>query len=203
MIRADVFVKDTSISLYALEGGEVAGRVYRLVRGTDVSLMFKNKDVGISLSRVFGEALELHAEVARTSHTRIVLGGQYTLPRNVNVVVEVYHGTDGLTAGQWDAFRDTVDHDLRGANAAYVPLRMARTYAFARVSRSFRKLDTELITITNLRDGSTLVRAAATYKLRPNVAVYVIDTELFGGSDSEMSYLQVERATTAGVRVYF
>jgi len=203
MIRADLFVKDTSISLYALEGGEVAARVYRLVRGTDVSLVFKNKDVGISFSRVFGEALELHAEVARTAHTRIVVGGQYTLPKNVNVVVEVYHGTDGLTASQWDEFRDSVDGDLRQANASYAPLRMARTYAFARVSRPFRKVDVELIAITNLRDGSTLVRAAATYKLRPNVSLYAIDTELLGGSGSEMSYLQVERATTAGVRVYF
>lgn len=203
MVRADVFVKDTNISLYALEGGDVAARVYRLVRGTDVSLMVKPKDVGISVSRVFGDALELHAEVARTSHTRIVVGGQYTLPKNVNVVLEVYHGTDGLTASQWDAFRDSVDHDLRRANAAYAPLRMARTYAFARVARPLGKLDAELIAITNLRDGSTLVRAAATYKLRPNVSFYVIDTELIGGSRSEMEYLQVERATTVGVKVYF
>ena len=203
MVRADVFVKDTNISLYALEGGDIAARVYRLVRGTDVSLVVKNNDVGLSVSRVFGDALELHAEIARTAHTRIVAGGQYTLPKNVNVVVEIYHGTDGLTARQWDAFRESVDHDLRGANEAYAPLRMARTYAFARVSRPFRKLDVELITITNLRDGSTLVRGAATWKVRPNIALYVIDTELLGSSDSEMEYLQVERATTAGMRVYF
>ena len=203
MVRADVFVKDTNISLYALEGGDVALRVYRLIRGTDVSLVVRNKDAGVSVSRVFGDALELHAEVARTAHTRVVVGGQYTLAKNVNVVVELYHATDGLTASQWDAFRESVDHDLRRANAAYSPLRMARTYAFARVSKPFGKIDTELIAITNLRDGSTLVRAALTYKARPNISLYVIDTEFLGSSDSEMEYLQVERATTAGVRVYF
>ena len=203
MVRADVFVKETSISLYALEGGEVAGRVYRLVRGTDVSLMFRDNDVGVSLSRVFGDSLELHAEIARTAHTRVVVGGQYTLPRNVNVIVELYHGTDGLTARQWDLFRDSVDDDLRGANAHYAPMRMARTYAFTRIAKPFRKLDTELITITNLRDRSTLVRMAATYKLRPNVAVYVIDTEVYGGRKTEMAYLQVERMAAAGVRLYF
>ena len=203
MVRADLFVKDTNVSLYALEGGTVAGRVYRLVRGTDVSLVFRNKDVGLSVSRVFGESLELHAEIARTAHTRVVAGGQYTFANNTNLVVELYHGTDGLTARQWDAFRASVDRDLRGANERYAPLQMARTYAFTRVSKPFRKLDAELITITNLRDGSTLVRAAATYKVRPNVSFYVIDTELAGGRASELEYLQVERVTTVGARYYF
>ena len=203
MVRADVFVKDTNISIYALEGGSVAGRVYRLVRGTDVSLVFRDRSAGINLSRVFGDALELHAEIARTRHTRVVFGGQYTFANNVNLVAEVYHGTDGLTASQWNDFRDDVGRDLRQANALYAPLRMARTYSFVRVARSLGKLEPELIAITNLRDGSTLVRAAATYKLRPNIALYAIDTELLGGHDSELEYLQVERVTTAGVRLYF
>lgn len=203
MVRADVFVKETNISLYALEGGDFGGRVYRLIANTDVSLVWKNDDLGISVSRVFGDALELHAEIARTEHTRAVVGGQYTFANNTNVVFELYHGTDGLTARQWDAFRDSIDHDLRRANAAYAPLRMARTYAFARVAKPFRKLDLELITITNLRDGSTLVRAAATYKLRPSLSIYVIDSEVLGGSGSELAHLQVERVTTAGVRYYF
>ena len=201
MVRADVFVKETNVSLYALEGGEFAARVYRLVRGTDVSLVLRNDDVGLNLSRVFGDALELHAEIARTSHTRAVIGGQYTFSNNTNLVVELYHGTDGLTARQWDTFREITD--LRDANARYAPLRMARTYAFTRVARPLGKVDAELITITNLRDGSTLVRAAATYKLRPNVSLYAIETELVGGRESELEYLQVERVTTAGVRIYF
>lgn len=203
MVRADIFVKDTNVSLYALEGGDVAGRAYRLIGGTDVSLMFRNRDVGLSLSRVFGDALELHAEVARTEHTRVVAGGQYTFANHTNLVVELYHGTDGLTASQWDSFRDSVAHDLREANARYAPLRMARTYALTRVSRSFGRIDAELITITNVRDGSTLIRAAATYKLRPNLSLYLIETELVGGSDTELAYLQVERVTTIGARYYF
>jgi hypothetical protein len=273
MVRADLFVKDTNISLYALEGGTVAGRVYRLVRGTDVSLVFHGNDFGVSVSRVFGESLELHAEVsrtpavcpqrtderppagrrgrqhwspkaertplarsavhaqtsaagppeasgrssllgelegpclARTAHTRavarIVAGAQYTFANNTNVVFEVYHGTDGLTATQWDAFRDSVHGDLREANARYAPLRMARTYAFTRVAKPFRKVDAELIAITNLRDGSTLIRAAATYKLRPDVSLYILDTELIGGRRSELEYLQVARVTTLGARYHF
>ena len=203
MVRADLFLKNTNVSLYALEGGSVAGRVYRLVRGTDVSLVFRDEDVGVSVSRVFGESLELHGEIARTAHTRVVAGGQYTFANGSNVVVELYHGTDGLTSRQWDAFRDTISADLRQANARYQPLRMARTYAFTRVAKPFRKVEMELIAITNLRDASTLVRAGATLKLRPNVSLYVLDTELLGGRNSELEHLQVERVTTMGARVYF
>ena len=207
MVRADIFVSDTNVSLYALEGGTVAARVYRLIHGTDVSLLYRREhgthDAGISLSRVFGDALELHAEVARTAHTRAVVGAQYTFAGNVNVVLEVYHGTDGLTSRQWQSFRDSIFHDLRGANEAYAPLRMARTYAFTRVSRPFGRADLELITITSTRDRSTLVRAGATYKIRPNVSLYAIDTELVGSAGSELTHLQVERITTLGMRVYF
>ena len=202
MVRADVFINDTNISLYALEGGTIAGRVYRLVRGTDLSLVFRDNDVGLSVSRVFGESLELHGEIARSAHTRAVIGGQYTFADRTNAVFELYHGTDGLTASQWDTFRETVSDDLRKANASYTPLRMARTYAFTRVAKPFRNVDAELIAITNLRDGSTLIRAAATLKLR-NLSLYVIETELIGGPKSELEYLQVERVTTIGARYHF
>jgi hypothetical protein len=178
-----------------------------LIRGTDVSLMYRREndthDAGISISRVFGDALEVHAEIARTSHTRAVIGAQYTFAGNVNVVLEVYHGTDGLTSRQWQSFRDSVSDDLRGANAAYAPLRMARTYAFTRISRPFGKADLELITITSTRDRSTLVRAGATYRIHPNISLYAIETELIGDARSELAYLQVERITTAGLRIYF
>jgi hypothetical protein len=203
MVRADLFVKETSLSLYAVEGGRIAGRVYRLIRGTDVSLVFRDDDLGISVSRVFGDALELHAEVARTAQTQMVAGGQYTFANGTNVVFELYHGTDGLTTRQWDAFRDSVQHDLRDANARYAPLRMARTYAFSRLAKTFGNVNAELITITNVRDASTLVRATVTLKIGPNLALYLIGTELAGQADSELAYLQVERVTTLGARYYF
>jgi hypothetical protein len=203
LVRADVFVKGTSVSLYALEGGSVAARAYRLVGGTDVSLFCRDRDFGFSLSRVVGDALELHAEAARTRATRLVAGAQYTFANDANLVVEVYHGTDGLSASEWDAFRDSVGDDLRQANARYAPLRMARTYAFVRLAKPLGRLDAELITITSLRDGSTLVRGSATWKVRPSLALYAIETEIVGGNRSELAYLQVERVTTIGARLYF
>jgi len=164
MIRADVFVKETNLSLYALEGGQYAARVYRLIRGTDVSLVWRNGQYGVSASRVFGDALELHAEATTK---RALAGGQYTFANDVNVVFEVYHDQ--------------------------------KTYVFARVYRPFTgaKIDAELLAIADVRNGSTVVRASLTHKLRPNVSVYLIQTEFFGPQKP------VARLTTAGVRYYF
>jgi len=64
MIRTDLFIRGTNVSLYALDDGAVAGRVYRLVAGTDVSLYFRRDSdgvqQGISAARVFGDALQVH-----------------------------------------------------------------------------------------------------------------------------------------------
>jgi hypothetical protein len=209
MVRADVFVRGTSVSLYALDHGAVAARVYRLVGGTDVSLTFRRDAAGtqqgVSAAQVFGDALELHGELARR---HALAGGQYTFKSNVNVVFELYHSGDGLDARAWSAFRLAADaaHDetmIRAANAAYAPLQMARNYAFVRADWPHDKLDAELIAIANLRDGSLLARMTLTHKLRTNVSIYLIDTEFAGARGSELAYMQVRRVTTAGARFYF
>jgi hypothetical protein len=209
MIRADIFVRGTNVSLYALEKGAVAARVYRLVGGTDISLHFRRDGTstqqGISVARVFGDALELHGEVARR---HALAGGQYTFKGNVNLVIELYHGGDGLDANAFRAFRLAAGtaHDeptFRAVNTAYAPLHMARNYAFVRIDIPHDKLDAELIAITNLRDRSLLARLTLTCRLRANVSLYVIDTEFAGARASELSYMQVRRVTTAGARYYF
>jgi len=202
MLRADAFVHDTNVSLYALRDRAFAARAYRLVGGTDVSLHFRRDaggtQQGVSLARVFGDALELHGEAARR---HVLLGGQYTFPKNVNVIAELYRSGDGLTDAQWRAFRDSVAASLLDANRRYAPLRMARNYAFVRADAPFGRNDVELIAITNLRDGSSIARVTLSRKLRPNLSAYVIETEFLGSG--EMAYVQVKRLTTFGARVYF
>jgi hypothetical protein len=209
MIRTDLFIRGTNVSLYALDHGAVAARVYRLVGGTDLSLNFRrdgnSTEQGLSVARVFGYALEVHGELARR---HALAGGQYTFRNNVNIVAELYHGGDGLDA---NAFRDfrlfagsaRSETTIRAANAAYAPLRMARNYAFGRIAWTHDKLDAELIAITNLRDGSLLARATLTRRVRANVSIYLIDTEFAGARASELSYMQVRRVTTGGARYYF
>src|SRR5258706_2359394 len=112
MVRADAFVRDTNISLYALDGGTYAARIYRLVRGTDISLHASftpnvgraSARHGLSVARVFGDALELHGEASRR---HVLAGGQYTFGNNVHVVLDGYHGGDGMSASAWRAFRRT------------------------------------------------------------------------------------------------
>lgn len=202
MLRADAFAGGTNVSLYALRGGAFAARVYRLVGGTDVSLHLRRggdgTQQGVSAARVFGDALELHGEAARR---HVLLGGQYTFASNVNAVAELYRSGDGLTEPQWRAFREGIGASLFDANRRYAPLRMARNYAFARLDKPFGKNEAELIALTNLRDGSSIVRATFSRKLRPNLSAYVIETEFLGSG--EMSYIQVKRLTTFGARVYF
>jgi hypothetical protein len=214
MLRADLFIKDTSVSVYALRHGAIAARAYRLIRGTDVSLAFRREGdatrAGVSLSRVFGDALEVHVDAARVqttagTTTQAVAGLQYTIAE-VNFVAEIYHGTDGLTRGGWERFRELVDSgDLRRANGAYAPLKMARTYSFFRVYRNFErwKSDAELIAITNLRDGSMILRGTLSHRLRPSLNAYVTGTEFTGGGGSELAFIQVARVTTFGMRMSF
>ncbi|HYC90495.1 MAG TPA: hypothetical protein VEO54_14860 [Thermoanaerobaculia bacterium] len=241
LVRADVFVRDVNVSLYLLprfgwDTDEVSGRgrpdfaarAYRLVAGTDVSVMYRrdgqqarSDSAGLSVARTFGDAVELHAEAATLEreggrrYTEALVGGQYTFANGLNVIAELFHGGSGLTAGQWSAFRDDVAvarsrwatgdvRPLLAANARYAPLQMARDYSFVRVSRAWpRRGGVELLAITNLRDGSTIARGTVSRELRANLQVYLLQTELLGNAGSELGYAQIERQTNFGFRLHY
>ena len=166
MIRADVFVRDSTVSLYALEDGAFAARGYRLVGGTDVALHLRvqdgHTDPGISLARVFGDALELHAEVASD---RAVVGGHYTFASGTNVMLELYRNGEAPGEAGLETFRQNLAAASDGLSlgtvaATYAPLSMGREYAFGRVSHPFTRLsvDVEALAIANLHDGSIMAR---------------------------------------------
>ena len=205
MIKGDLFLRGTNVSLYALQHGAFATRVYRLIANTDVSLVLRRDrngtQQGIAVARVFGDALELHGEAARR---RVVIGAQYTLRIKLNVVAELYHAGDGASAREMRAVWQLAESgDVRDANALYTPLQMGRNYAFLRGDLPFGKNDVELITITNLRDRSSIVRATYTRRLTPRVSGYVIQTEFAGARESELALIQIARSTTVGLRLYF
>jgi hypothetical protein len=205
MLKTDLFVRGTNISLYALQHAAFAARVYRLVNDTDVSLVLRRDrngtQQGIAAARVFGDALELHGEAARR---KLLLGGQYTFKNSVNIVAELYRSGDGATATEMRSLCQlAAEGDLLDANARYAPLQMARNYAFLRGDLPFGRNDVELITITNLRDRSSIIRATWTRKLTPRVNAYLIETEFAGKRDSEFALIQIARQTIFGLRVYF
>lgn len=250
MVELGLFIDDWTISLLALpdvdwDGPHAsidrtawAARAYRLILNTDVSFVARGgpgvRSEGFSLARIFGDALELHAEAAwnqngtrtvpdgatlATRHSdtaQYLLGGQYTLSHDVNLVVEYFHDGNGYTAAEWNDFRAAADtagqllatgdpRALLALNRAYGASSVGRDYAFQRLSAPLldNRIALEAIAIENLRDTSGVFRLTAIWKLRPNVQLYAVQTELWGGRSSEFHYLQVQRLTFAGLKLFF
>jgi hypothetical protein len=189
---------------------------------------------GLSLARVFGNALELHGEAAylsntvrylprsedlvpvRRPHSEVLLGGQYTLRHNVNVVGEFYHSGLGLSGHEWNDYREFVDSAqenlMQGnpvpfmlANSQFVPLQMSKNYTFLRVlwPIQLNRLELETIVIVSLRDGSSLVQPGINWRVHPNWSLYCIDSEFVGSAGSEFDYIQIKRSIAIGIRYHF
>jgi hypothetical protein len=215
-----------------------AARAYRLVNGTDVSVVAESgadgTREGVSLSRVFGKAFECHGEIAwfqREDRTTLaadglvtsredavqgLVGGQYTFARDVNLAIEYFHNGKGLDGSEWGRFRVAAAAarqafdagqplPLLAANRSYTELLMGRDYGFTRlfVPIDAGRVEVEALSIANLRDGSTLVRGGVTWKVRPNLRVYWIQTEFADRPGSEFSYLRVRRLADIGFRIYY
>jgi hypothetical protein len=179
-LRADLFIRDWSITVMSVpeinwrarEGKRMIGsgwaaRAYRLIHGLDFSISASGgnglpNSQGISLSRVFGNALELHGEAAllsdtvrfrprpdawrleRLRHLDLLFGGQYTFPHNVNLVLEYFHSGNGLDSEEWGNFTGLVEVGrlelllgnpipLLTDNLYFSVLSMARDYGFGRL----------------------------------------------------------------------
>jgi hypothetical protein len=251
-LKADLFISDWNLTVLGvaeidwnggggkrLAGSGWAARVYRLINGLDFSITASGgnglpNSQGISLSRVFGTALEIHGEAAllsdtlrfrpgedswqveRRRHLDLLLGGQYTFPHNVNLVLEYFHSGNGLDSREWGNFSGLVDlgglHLQQGNpvplltdNVHFSVLSMARDYGFGRLYWLFHhdKLEAELLVLTNLRDGSALIRPGIYWKIRPDWSLYWLQGELMGGPGTEFGHLQVSRVSDFGVRYYF
>jgi hypothetical protein len=216
-----------------------AARAYRLIRGTDVAFTASGgnglpNSQGISLARVFGKSLELHGEAAyisdtvrylpradglmpvRRPHAEILMGGQYTLPGNVNVVGEIYHAGQGLSDREWNDFGGFVAsarESLAGGNplpfmlasAQFMPLQTSKNYTFLRVLWPIRlnRLELETILISSLRDGSSLIRPGITRRIGTNWSVYCIFSQFLGGAGTEFGDIQIGRSADIGIRYHF
>ncbi len=251
-VQVDLFVHDWNVTLLAVpeidwEGRHGkhllatgwAARAYRLIQGVDFSVSASGgsglpNSQGVSVSRVVGNALELHAEAAAfqdgvrfrpiagvwtpetKKHLDLLLGGQYTFPRNVNVILEYYHSGNGLDSNEWQGYQHMVinaGHDLTEGNPVpllldnlyYSVLTMARDYAFGRFYWLFHhdKIEAEVLALTNLRDGSSLLRPGLYWKIHPNWSLYWLQGELLGGASTEFGHLQVSRVSDFGVRYHF
>ncbi len=249
---ADIFFKGWDVTLLAnpqiswagRDGRHLlatgwAARAYRLIKGTDVAITASGgsglpNSEGLSLAKVFGNALELHGEAAyisdtvrylprsdglvpvRIPHSEILLGGQYTFPNHVNLVVEYYHAGQGFTGREWSdyetfagsarqAFAAGNPQPLELANAQFTPLNMSRNYSFVRILWPIRlnHLELETIAVTSLRDGSSVVQPTLTRRIGSNWQVYALYSRFFGGSATEFGNVQIRSSTDIGIRYSF
>ncbi len=193
-IGVDLFLKNWNVSLHGvpvirwsgqgdrrLLGTGWAARAYRLIKGVDLSLTASGgsglpNSQGLSVSRVFGKALELHAEAAmfqntiryvpasnsfeleRRNHAEVLVGGQYTFPHFVNVTLEYYHNGGGLSSSQWLNFERYAQlgasdlaignpATLTNANRQFDLMNMGRDYLFQRYAWPIRLNKLEFETI--------------------------------------------------------
>ncbi|HEY2934346.1 MAG TPA: hypothetical protein VGK99_21600 [Acidobacteriota bacterium] len=222
-----------------VRSGGWAVRGYRLIRGVDLSLTSSGggslpNSQGVSAAKTLGDALEVHAEAAafqdslryvpgserfvlqKRRHAELLLGGQYTFPRNVNLVAEYLYNGEGLNRTAWSHFRNLAGRGqqelsrgnpwlLLEVNRHYQPLAMSRNYGFLRVYAPFarNRVETELIVLSSLRDGSCIVRPGIYWKIRPDWSLYWIQSEFTGERHAEFGQLQVKRASEFGLRYYF
>ncbi len=216
-----------------------AFRAYRLVKGVDLSLSASGgsglpNSQGVSFSGVVGNALELHGEMAvfgdslrvrpdsgawvlkSRKHADLLLGGQYTFPHSVNLILEYYHAGNGLSPAEWAEYERMVDTGLeslgRGnpvplleSNRGFSPLGMARDYMFGRLYWLFHhdKLEAEMLVLSSVRDGSALLRPGISWRIQPNWSLYWLQSEFVGGARTEFGYLQVRRLSDFGLRFHF
>jgi hypothetical protein len=147
---------------------------------------------------------------------QLLVGGQYTFPHHVNVVFEYFHSGEGLSGAEWSDFRrlgsraaselSTGNPNLLiQTNSQFTPIGMSRDYVFTRFAWPIRlqKLEAETITITSLRDGSTVVRPGIYWKITPNWTLYWIQTEFIGAPRTEFGHVQIRRSSDIGLRFHF
>jgi hypothetical protein len=207
-----------------------AGRAYRLISGVDVSITASGgnglpNSFGLSGARVIGNALEVHAEFARISdaqrivpvngefrlapraHTALVVGGHYTFRNGMNLMVEYHHTGLGLRRNEWNEFRRIAAEggQLAESNRYFTPFGMGRNYSLVRFAWPIlqNKLEIETLAITSLRDGSSLVRPALNWHIRPNVEVYWLHNAFTGRSVTELGHTQVRSSSHFGIRYHF
>lgn len=85
-----------------LAGGErmtTAVRYNTLIAGFDSAVIYAHdrglRDFwGANFTRVFGEALEIHGEIAHRDNTAVLIGGKYMLPGSIGTIAEFYSPGD-------------------------------------------------------------------------------------------------------------
>ncbi len=100
MVAADWIKGRHAVTAAQARGGVTALRYNALVAGFDSAVVLartrgQGAFYGFNFTRVFGEALEIHGELARHASTAVLLGAKYTLRSGLGAIVEWYAPAPG------------------------------------------------------------------------------------------------------------
>ena len=167
-----------------------------LVRGFDTSLIAGDDRGGdpfggLTFTRVFGQAWELHGEAAWREEGAALIGGKYTTPIGISFIGEFY--TPPNTSYYRDAFVS--------------PLAGRQHYALLYAGKSrlrelpgWKQWDLSGSVVTNLDDRSYTAIFDATRRFGNHLSSYMHVEIPQGGKNSEYGATPYSAATSVGVR---
>jgi hypothetical protein len=174
----------------------VAFRYNILVHGFDTSLIAgddRGGDAfgGLTFTRVFGQAWELHGEGAWREQGAVLLGGKYTTPIGISFIGEFY------TPPNIPYYRDGLVSPLAGR----------QHYAFFTAYKNrlrelpgWKQWDLGGSVVTNLDDRSTIAIFDATRRFGNHFSSYLHLEVPQGGKTSDYGATPYAAATSVGVR---
>jgi hypothetical protein len=188
-----------------LNGATLAGPVPRdtvairynvLVHGFDAALIAgddRGGDAfgGLTFTRVFGQAWELHGETTWREHAAILLGGKYITPSGISFIAEFY------TPPNTSYFRSSTLSPLAGR----------QQYAFVRASKSrlrelpgWKQWDLAASLVENLTDHSYTAVFDVERRFGSRFSTYAHIETPGGKKASEYGATPYAASTSAGIR---
>ncbi len=154
---------------------------------------------------------------------KLVVGGQYTFENGVNVAVEYYRNTEGLSKTEWIQWMKFVkfQNGIQQGTIAMPPALIEpsrynllwalrtlsshgtmRDYLFGREYYSIERWGFEFIQLLNAGDASMVLVPTVSFKISELFSVYGRFTSFMGGSDSEYGALFTTYSMNLGVQFH-
>jgi hypothetical protein len=153
---------------------------------------------------------------------KLLLGGQYTFENGINIALEFYRNTEGLSTTQWKRWMKFVKfqsdvqrgriplplqllepsrNNLLWALQTLSPRGAMQDYCFGREYWSIDRWSIELIQFMNAQDLSAVLIPTLSFKLSDNFSTYGRLAVFTGSSESEFGALFYETTFSLGVQV--
>jgi len=151
----------------------------------------KKTTAGFSMAKIFGDALEVHGEIAAQNESnliKLVIGGQYTTLENTNIILEYYHQ----------------NKDLDLTQEVYQLATLKQNYLFIRIAQPdfWDQTDVHVMGFYNMDDQGSVLIPELIYQLNASSNLYINAALLLGSTDSEFRSFY-DHTLTLGAEIFF